>query len=309
MSHRPDGVPERGEPGFPLEATMAQEEKRPVGPDLGKGIPIGDVPRGGTLVGHANGETVVLVRVEDDVFAISPHCTHYHGPLAQGLVLGDTLRCPWHHACFDLRTGEATRAPALDPLACWRVEIRDGVAYAREKQPSPQPRPAPAAPAERRPPAAIVIVGGGAAGLAAADMLRREGYAGALTLLSADSSAPYDRPNLSKDFLAGSAPDEWIPLRSPDYYAERRIDLVLGARVASLDVPQRRVVREDGKAHAFDALLLATGADPVRLSIEGAAEGQIHYLRTFADSRALVARAASARRVVVVGASFIGLEV
>ena len=155
----------------------------------------------------------------------------------------------------------------------------------------------------------MVIVGGGAAGVAAADMLRREGYDGPVTLISADEAPPYDRPNLSKDFLAGTAPEDWIPLRSAEYYAERRIDLVLGARVASLDLPRRRVELGNGKTHEFDKLLLATGADPIRLPVEGATEAQIHYLRTFADSRALVAKAAVAKGVVVVGASFIGLEV
>jgi NADPH-dependent 2,4-dienoyl-CoA reductase/sulfur reductase-like enzyme len=140
-------------------------------------------------------------------------------------------------------------------------------------------------------------------------MLRREGYDGPVTLISADDAPPYDRPNLSKDFLAGTAPEDWIPLRSAEYYTERRIDLVLGARVASLDIPRRRVELENGRTHEFAKLLLATGADPIRLPIAGATDSQIHYLRTFADSRALVAKASAAKSVVVVGASFIGLEV
>jgi NADPH-dependent 2,4-dienoyl-CoA reductase/sulfur reductase-like enzyme len=158
-------------------------------------------------------------------------------------------------------------------------------------------------------PTSVIIVGGGAAGLAAADMLRRQGYDGDLTMISADDSPPCDRPNLSKDFLAGTAPDDWIPLRAPEFYTERRIELVLNARVSSLDVPRRRVELENGTQYSFGALLIATGADPVRLAIPGATDARIHCLRTFADSRAIVAKAASARRVVVVGSSFIGLEV
>jgi NADPH-dependent 2,4-dienoyl-CoA reductase/sulfur reductase-like enzyme/nitrite reductase/ring-hydroxylating ferredoxin subunit len=259
------------------------------------------------VAGHVDGEDAVLVRRGDALFAVGAHCTHYHGPLAEGLIVGDTLRCPWHHACFSLRSGEALRAPALDPIACWRVERVDDKAFVREKLAAPGPRSAPLK--SSGVPASVVIVGGGAAGLAAADMLRREGFQGVLTLISADDAAPYDRPNLSKDFLAGNAPDDWIPLRAPEFYAERHIDLVLNARVASLDIRQRRVVLEGGKEHAFESLLIATGADPVRLEIPGAADSQIHYLRTFADSRAIVAKAASAKRAVVVGASFIGLEV
>jgi NADPH-dependent 2,4-dienoyl-CoA reductase/sulfur reductase-like enzyme len=154
-----------------------------------------------------------------------------------------------------------------------------------------------------------VIVGGGAAGLAAADMLRREGYDGPVTMISADDSAPYDRPNLSKDFLAGKAQDDWIPLRPPDYYRDHQIDLVLNSKVGALDIGNRRVELENGKTYEFGALLLATGAEPVRLPIEGATDDQIFYLRTFANSKAIIAKAEMAKRVLIVGSSFIGLEV
>ncbi len=281
----------------------------PPKPDFRDGFPVHDVPDGGMVLGQVDAEDVILVRRGAELFALSGLCTHYHGPLSEGLVVADTVRCPWHHACFSLRTGEALRAPALDPIACWRVEVVGDTAFVREKLAERGPKPALGAATSRNLPASVVIVGGGGAGLAAADTLRREGYDGALTMISADDSPPYDRPNLSKDFLAGTAPADWIPLRSSEYYADRRIDLVLGSRVSSLDIRQRHVQLESGKTYRFDALLIATGAEPVRLQIEGAADSRIHYLRTFADSRALVARAAAAKRVVVVGASFIGLEV
>lgn len=274
-------------------------------PDFKGGFPLRDLPDGGAEAGTVDGEEVILVRTGDSIFAVGAHCTHYKGPLADGLIVGDTVRCPWHHACFSLRTGEALRAPALDPIACWRVEVVGDAAFVREKLGEPAARPAPAS----GHPASIVIIGGGAAGLAAADVLRREGYDGSLTMISADDSPPCDRPNLSKDFLAGTAQEDWIPLRPPEFYTERRIDLLLNSRVSSLDVRERRVHLENGKTLGFEALLLATGADPVRLDIPGATPSQIHYLRTFADSRAIVARAASAKRALVVGASFIGLEV
>jgi NADPH-dependent 2,4-dienoyl-CoA reductase/sulfur reductase-like enzyme len=140
-------------------------------------------------------------------------------------------------------------------------------------------------------------------------MLRREGYDGPVKLISADDSAPYDRPNLSKDYLAGTAPDDWLPLKPPSYYTDQRIDLVLNTRVVSLDVQHKQVRAADGTTHAFDRLLLATGADPVKLPVPGASDSQLSYLRTYADCRALVAHAAEARQVVVVGGSFIGLEV
>jgi len=166
------------------------------------------------------------------------------------------------------------------------------------------PRPAPSSA-----PSSIVIVGGGAAGLAAAEMLRREGYQGPITMISADEAPPSDRPNLSKDYLAGTASEDWIPLRPPGFYKDRKIDLLLNSRVATLDVKQRQVKLANGKTYSYGALLLATGADPVHLPIEGATEAQINYLRTLADSKRIISKAVSAKTVVVVGASFIGLEV
>jgi NADPH-dependent 2,4-dienoyl-CoA reductase/sulfur reductase-like enzyme/nitrite reductase/ring-hydroxylating ferredoxin subunit len=272
-------------------------------PNLAEGIPLAQVPDGGFVTGRVGDEDVLLVRRGDTIAAIGAHCTHYHGPLAEGLVVGDTIRCPWHHACFSLKTGEALGAPALDPIACWHVERQGDLVLVREKRPEPAPR----TPASK--PSSIVIVGGGAAGLAAADMLRRDGYDGPLTMISADESAPCDRPNLSKDFLAGTAQEDWIPLRSDEFYRDKRIDLVLNARVTSIDTRERRVHVENGASYPFGALLIATGADPVRLTIPGEPSVDVRYLRTFADSRAIVSRAESAKRVLVIGASFIGLEV
>jgi NADPH-dependent 2,4-dienoyl-CoA reductase/sulfur reductase-like enzyme/nitrite reductase/ring-hydroxylating ferredoxin subunit len=282
----------------------------PAARDLAAGIPWRELADGAIVSGRIGDEDVIVVRRGDEIFAVGAHCTHYHGPLADGLVVGDTIRCPWHHACFSLRTGEAVRAPALDAIRCWHAERVGDTVFVRER-PVDEPSPHQAAPAARRAsdPKAIVIVGGGAAGLAAADMLRRRGYEGTLTMISADDSAPCDRPNLSKDFLAGKAEDDWIPLRSPDFYTEQRIDLVLGTRVESLDPAARLVRLADGTTRAYDALLLATGADPAKLDIPGAAAVPVFYLRTFADSRAIVAGVSGARRVIVVGASFIGLEV
>jgi NADPH-dependent 2,4-dienoyl-CoA reductase/sulfur reductase-like enzyme/nitrite reductase/ring-hydroxylating ferredoxin subunit len=272
-------------------------------PNLADGIPLAQVPDGGLVTGRVGDEDVLLVRRGDAIAAIGAHCTHYHGPLAEGLVVGDTIRCPWHHACFSLKTGEALGAPALDPIVCWHVERQGDLVLVREKRPEPAPR----TPASK--PSSIVIVGGGAAGLAAADMLRRDGYDGPLTMISADESAPCDRPNLSKDFLAGTAQEDWIPLRPDEFYRDKRIDLVLNAHVTSIDTRERRVHVENGASYPFGALLIATGADPVRLTIPGEPSVDVRYLRTFADSRAIVSRAESAKRVLVIGASFIGLEV
>jgi len=283
---------------------MADAQDAPK-PDLKNGVSLAGLADGAMLVGRVDDEEVLLARRGDEIFAVSAHCTHYHGPLADGLIAGDTVRCPWHHACFSLRTGEALRAPALDPIACWRVERSGNTVFVREKIPAPLPVKR----SSRNIPETVVIVGGGAAGLASADMLRREGYDGGVTLISADESPPCDRPNLSKDYLAGTAQEDWIALRPPEYYAERRIELVLNVRATSLDLKQKNAILENGRKVKFGALLIATGADPVRLPVPGAQDSQLHYLRTFADAKAIVAKTASAKRVVVIGASFIALEV
>ena len=286
---------------------MAQDEAKPIGPDLSQGISLDQLADGKMLVGHVGGEDVLLVRRGQDIFAVGAHCTHYHGPLVDGLVVGDTVRCPWHHACFDLRTGEALEAPALSPIACWLVELRDGKIWVSEKR--EQPRPKPRGKAAGSAPEKIVIIGGGAAGFAAAEMLRREHYQGSIAMLSSDDALPYDRPNLSKDYLAGSAPFDYVPLRQESFYLENNIETRLGQAVFDIDIRAHEVALTGGDKVPYDRLLLATGAEPIRLSIPGADQPHVRTLRSLADCQALIEYAKSARRVVVIGASFIGLEV
>jgi apoptosis-inducing factor 3 len=284
---------------------MTEETSAPTGPDLSGGIDLGQLAENATVLGHVGSEAVLLVRRGEEIFAVGNSCSHYHGPLNEGLVVGDTVRCPWHHACFSLRTGERLRAPALDPIPCWRVERQGNLVYVREKREPAVAAPRPAAGAA----GSIVILGGGAAGNSTAETLRREGFAGHIVMLSADASVPCDRPNLSKDYLAGNAPEEWVPLRPPQFYREHGIDLHLGARVTAIDRANRRLQLEDGSAHVYGKLLIATGADPVRLDLPGGDLPHVHYLRSLADSRAIIGDTATARSAVVIGASFIGLEV
>ena len=271
------------------------------GPDLTKGVAFTELTADVPFLGHANGEGVVLVRVGDDVQAIGASCRHYGGPLAEGLVVDGTIRCPWHHACFDLRTGEALGAPALGDVPCWQVEQSGGLVTVRTKRDVPR-RTAPATV-----PSSIVIVGAGAAGAACAETLRKEGYDGSITMLGAEEPGPVDRPNLSKDYLAGNAPEEWIPLGSRERWTELNVELVTDDPAISIDTKAKTVTTRGGRAVPYGALLYATGAEPSRLPIPGAENA--HVLRTLADARAIIGRVTSdAKRAVVIGASFIGLE-
>jgi NADPH-dependent 2,4-dienoyl-CoA reductase/sulfur reductase-like enzyme/nitrite reductase/ring-hydroxylating ferredoxin subunit len=276
----------------------------PSGPDFALGVDLADIPLGGMLAGRVGEEPVILARVEGELVAVGGRCTHYGGPLGEGLRVGDTVRCPWHHACFSLRSGEALGAPAIDPLDRWKVEIKGKRVLVRSKL---KQQKGPFRTVRGRHPRRIVIVGGGAAGFAAAEMLRRLDYKGALTLLSADTDAPYDRPNLSKDYLAGTAPEEWMPLRPKSFYSEQRIDLRLGVTASAIDPAARRITLQDGKRLEWDTLLLATGSEANSLQAPHPAPNTF-TLRSFADCRVIIEKAKTAHHVAIVGASFIGLE-
>ena len=282
---------------------MAEASGELEGPDFEKGCKIDQVADGEMLLGHAFGEQVLVARRGDELFAIGATCTHYGGPLAKGLLVDCTVHCPWHHARFDLRTGEAIAAPALNNVACYKIDKREAQFFVTSKideKPVRKPKSSPAS---------VVIVGAGAAGGAAAEMLRREGYDGPVRLIGADEFLPYDRPNLSKDYLAGTASEEWIPLRSADFYREQKIDTFTNRSVTAIDPQEKKVTLTDGRSLGYGALLLATGAEPVRLAIPGGDLPHVYYLRTLTDSRRIIDKAKSSKRAVVIGASFIGLEV
>jgi apoptosis-inducing factor 3 len=285
---------------------MSAEQSSPTGSDLAQGISVDALADGQMLLGHVGQEAVLLARRGSQIFAIGATCTHYGGPLAEGLLVDDTVRCPWHHACFSLRTGEALHAPALSPVACWHVEQRDGRIFVRDKQAAKEPSGKARAGAS---PDKIVIIGGGAAAFAAAEMLRRKQYQGRIVMLSNDDAPPVDRPNLSKDYLAGTAQEDWVPLRPDSFYRDSGIELELKTDVTAIDVRSREVVVADARRVPYDRLLLATGAEPVHLSIPGADLPHVRTLRSLADCRAIIELAKTARRAVVLGASFIGLEV
>ena len=283
-------------------------ETKLTGPDLVVGVDANSLAPGEKILGHSKGEPVLLARVADEFFAIGAACTHYSGPLAEGEIVGDTVRCPWHHACFSLRNGEALRAPALNPVACWRVQRRGNRIVVTEKVERDPLAPTFPGVSPRGGLSKVVIVGGGAGGTAAAEMLRRCGFTGDVTVVDDDEGSPYDRPNLSKDYLAGNAPEEWIPIRPEGFYAEHDVKQVR-ARATKLDASRQRLHIDGRSPIDYDALILATGAEPIRLTTPGGDLPHVHYLRSLRDSRAIIAASERAKNAVVIGASFIGLEV
>jgi NADPH-dependent 2,4-dienoyl-CoA reductase/sulfur reductase-like enzyme/nitrite reductase/ring-hydroxylating ferredoxin subunit len=280
------------------------ETKSALGPDFSAGIALSDIAEGATVAGRVGDEAVLLSRFEGELYAVGGACTHYGASLAEGLSDGTTVRCPLHHACFDLRTGVALRAPALDPLDRWQVDVDSDKAYVSYKlNPQSDPSGGPDTDVQK-----ILIVGGGAAGLSCANELRRLGYSGAITMLSADSDPPCDRPNLSKDYLAGTAPEEWLSLRSDTWYDEKAIDLRLSTPVERIDGESRTVHCQSGYNIPYDRLLIATGSEPNRLLAPGFDGNTVFTLRSIGDARAIAAQAQPGSRVVVIGASFIAME-
>jgi NADPH-dependent 2,4-dienoyl-CoA reductase/sulfur reductase-like enzyme/nitrite reductase/ring-hydroxylating ferredoxin subunit len=266
------------------------------GPDLAQGVADAELKDGVPLLGHVGGEAVVLVRYAGMVRALGATCTHYGGPLAEGKIFGGAIHCPWHHACFDLVTGQPS-GPALAPIACYDVRLDNGTIRVGAKQDQERMT------APSMAPASIVIVGGGAAGVACAEALRQDGYVGKLTIVHGEASDPVDRPNLSKDYLAGNAPEEWVYLRTKEQLTGIAVELVRGEAIA-IDRDGRQVKVAGGRVVHYASLVLATGAEPIRLPIAGADLPHVHVLRTLDDSRAI----AGAKRAVIIGASFIGLE-
>lgn len=297
-------------------------------PDLTRGVRLGDLPLDGVLAGALgtgdDAEQVLLTRYLDDdgetrLSALSGTCTHVGAPLAKGLRTGNLVRCPFHHACFDLRSGEALLAPAYEPLTRYDVEVsgQGEDAVVRVTGPSEEPAPGPDAATGAASGALhrVVVVGGGAAGFAAVERLRREGYDGELVLVSAEPHVPVDRTQLSKFYLAGAKPKDALPLLAEDWYAEHGVELRLGSEATVLDTAQKRLTvrAADGATTVlgYDALVLAPGSEPVRPDLPGFGRDEVHVLRTLADADALLAAVGDSpgsRRAVVLGAGFIGLE-
>jgi 3-phenylpropionate/trans-cinnamate dioxygenase ferredoxin reductase subunit len=155
----------------------------------------------------------------------------------------------------------------------------------------------------------VVMIGAGQASAQAVDTLRRRGFEGPITVIGDESESPYQRPPLSKKYLAGALQKERLLIRPAQFYADHRIDLRLGRRALEIDRRSREIRLDDGERLAYDALLLATGSRPRRPTIPGASLEGVHFLRTLADVDRLRGELAPGRRIAIVGGGYIGLEV
>ena len=253
---------------------------------------------------------VLLARVDGRFHAVSAVCTHYGGPLAEGVLSGTKVMCPWHHAVFNVVNGDMVEPPALDALTCYDVRVEGervlvSVPEDGETRRTPSMVQRDAAADSRQ----FVIIGAGAAGYAAAQTLREEGFRGNVVMITREGRAPYDRPNLSKDYLHGHAEPEWMPLRPDEFFNEHDIQLVFKKEVTSVDARSKTITFDDDDTMEYDALLVATGGAPVRLNIPGSDLKNVCVLRSFTDADSVIETASRSRRAVVVGASFIGMEV
>lgn len=252
------------------------------------------------------GKNVLLARVGEKCYAVGANCPHYGAPLVEGVLNGKRLVCPWHHACFDVTTGAFEEPPAFDPLPRFDVTVEGDEVFVGDVR--NEHRESPPAGRNADDPRVFVVLGGGAAGFMAAQTLRDDGFTGRILLITREDRTPYDRPNLSKDYLQGGADPAWMPLRANEFYKERGIEVLYKTEVTRVDARKKIVAFDDGEEISYDSMLIATGGVPRRLPFQNDAHKNVFLLRSFSDADAVIAAAEKGKRAVVIGASFIGME-
>ena len=258
--------------------------------------------RDGNYGAEVEGTKILLIRDGAEVRAISALCPHAGGPLAEGVRHNNRIVCPWHKATFCIRTGALLAPPAVDPLA--RFDVRVDGQRVIVTFPAAEAKEKPLTTDGRR----FVIVGSGAAGAVAAQTLREAGFSGSIVMLDRENRVPYDRTLLSKYFLSGEPGDEKSPLQKQSFYHKHRIERRT-AEATRLQVNEHRIECADGSSVDYDAILLATGGTPISPALPGAGLGNVFLLRSRADADAILAHAERSERAVILGASFIGMEV
>ena len=251
---------------------------------------LSDLPQGTMQEVEAGQTTLLLSNVDGEVYAISGHCSHYGAPLAQGALSSKQVICPWHHACFDVTTGDHLEPPGLNALTRFEVRVDgDDVYVTIPEAAEPQRKPAATGRDENRgDEQTFVILGGGVAGENAAETLRDEGFAGRLVMVTKDDNAPYDRTKLSKELSAAEDSSD-LELRDPSFYEERDIERVF-KEVESVAVAERTLTFKDGETLEFDKLLVATGSVPRMLDVPGADLESVFTLRTLQDAKTHLGR-------------------
>jgi len=256
------------------------------------------------------GETkVLLIRLRGKFQAVGAVCTHYGGPLAEGLLSAERVYCPWHQSVFNALSGDLEEPPAFDALPRFEVRVEGEQVLVR----------VPAEKLERRVPAmcqgnvqadgrTFAILGAGGAGGAAAETLRQAGFQGKILMITRESALPYDRPLLSKGYLSGEAGAEGLPWRTPEFYRDHDIEVLSGQKIVRLDATARSLELAGGVSLDYDAALLATGGVALRLATPGADLANVFTLRSPEDADNIIAAAAAAKTAVAIGAGFIGLE-
>ncbi len=271
--------------------------------------PLADIPDGGMRAFDAGGTCILLSRDGDKVMAVGAHCTHHGAPLADGVRVGRKVICPWHHAIFDLENGAHLEPPGEGRLMKFAPRVVDGmVMLDLDNERGKEQRDEIDDVAERPKDKLFVIVGAGAAGRAAAEELRRQGYDGRVLLISAEKDMPYDRTELSKSFLASETSLEELELLSPQKLADKGIEF-LDRGVAKIVAAEKKIIFEDGGELPYDACLAAPGSAAREPDIDDRNLLGVYTLRSKSDGLRLKLAASEAKKIVIIGSGFIGMEI
>jgi NADPH-dependent 2,4-dienoyl-CoA reductase/sulfur reductase-like enzyme/nitrite reductase/ring-hydroxylating ferredoxin subunit len=270
---------------------------------------VGDFKKGEMKsVSVGEDKEVLIVNINDELFALGAHCTHYGASLQDGVLKDDTIICPLHHACFNAKTGSLKEPPASDDLPKFNVIIDNDNIMVEVPEELPFSKTPEMSDKDEESNENYVIIGGGAAGYAASQAMREAGYKGRITIVTRENRTPYDRPNLSKDYLQGSAQKEWMPLRPDDFYSTYNIEFMFDMVVNKVNIKEKRISFEKGEDLSYSKLLIATGGIPRELNIPGSDLKNIFYLRSFSDTDNIIEVAKNSKEAVIIGSSFIGME-
>jgi len=272
-------------------------------------LKLSQLPTGHTHQIDHHDEKVLLTNVEGLVYAVASKCSHFGLPLENAALCGHRLRCPFHHACFDVRDGRQLEAPGMDGIATYAVEIRAGeICIADVPSSAVKPSSAPAAAPKEAFHYKYAIVGGGIAAANAVDGIRELDQEGSVVLLTREDLPPYDRTHVSKALLAGGKDVKDLPVRSEQYYADLGVDLRENAIVSEVNLETKTISVLGGEDLTYGKVLLATGGTPRQLDLDGSALANVHLVRRASDAEAIREKISIGTQVVIVGGSFIGLE-